>query len=886
LPTIVTSASLPEYYAAESARIRERFEFAGEGGAAVEARAALVDNVASELFHKLIGSGPEPSQGVSLVALGGYGRRQLFPYSDVDLLLLAKSQRVLDARREPFAALTRTLWDLGLRIGSTARTLEECGKLDRDNLEFSISLLDSRHMVGDSELSARLHDDIIPRLVRRELGDLAADLLKVTAQRHEKFGNTIFHLEPNVKEAPGGLRDYHVARWLGLIQELGLRKRWASPEALWPAPLGSEAIEGARFLADLRTFIHYERGRDDNQLSYELQEHAARRGVGAPGSGLPPAEWMRIYFQRARSVNRLARRLLEDRAPSPKRLFGLYRDSKSRLSTPEFTVGGGKIYPRQPELLGLDALLAAFELVAQHGLELGGETDRWVEQAVAKMASGQPPHWEAVWKQFRRILAAPGAALALRAMHRLGLLNRIFPEFRVVDALVLRDFYHRYTVDEHSLRTIENLGMLRSRRRKRPRQAAPLSPPGGDATGWEAQFEEILSELEQPELLVLSLLFHDVGKGMTSTDHIEGSLAAVAEVFERFDLPAEERETVRFLISKHLEMSRTVQRRDIFDPETVREFAQKVGTPERLKMLTLLTYTDIKSVNPEALTPWKAEMLWQLYTAASNYLSRSLDEERFTGAGDSAEQAGIVAALPAESRREFAAFLEGFPRRYCRSHSSDVITRHFHMEQGLRNEPAQIGLENQERFWELTVVTRDRPFLFASLTGTLAAWGLNILKADAFGNARGSVLDIFRFVDAHRTLELNPSELERFKRNLTDVLAGRESVERLMRGRTAPRPGRTKVGIPTQVRYEVPPSLEGAARTTLLELITFDRPGLLYQVSSAIAELRLNIEVALIDTEGEKVIDVFYLTEKGAPLVAATERALRDSLLRNLNPAG
>jgi len=878
----VTSASLPEIYAAGSARIRERFESAGEGGAASEARSALVDKLVAELFRSLTGRGPGPAEGISLVGLGGYGRSELFPHSDVDLLFLAKSQRVLDARREPFAALTRTLWDLGLRVGSTARTLEECGKLDRDNLEFSISLLDSRHLAGDSELSARLHESMIPRLVRRERADLAADLIKMTAQRHDKFGNTIFHLEPNVKEAPGGLRDYQVARWLGLIQELGLRKRWARPESLWPSPLASEAAEAARFLADLRTFIHYQRGRDDNQLSYELQEQAARRGVGMRDSRLPPSEWMRIYFRRARAINRLARRLLDDAAPPRKRLLGLYRDSKSRLSTPEFSVVRGEIYPRQPELSGLDALLRAFELMARHGLELGREAERRVEQAVAKLDSGEPPHSEALWQDFRKILAAPEAARALRAMHRFGFLNHIFPEFRAVDALVLRDFYHRYTVDEHSLRTIENLGRLRGWRRSLPGEAGSPSPAGAGATGWEPQFGEILSELEQPELLVLSLLFHDVGKGMPSTDHVEGSLAAVDRVFERLALAPEERETVRFLISKHLEMSRTVQRRDIFALETVREFAQKVETSERLKMLTLLTYTDIKSVNPEALTPWKAEMLWQLYTATSNYLARSLDEERFTGAGDSASQAAMAAGLPAESRREFAAFLEGFPRRYLRSHSPDVIARHFRMEQGLRNEPAQVRLENRGRFWELTVLTRDRPFLFASLTGTLAAWGLNILKADAFGNARGNVLDIFRFADVHRTLELNPSEVERFKKNLTDLLAGAQSVERLMSGRAAPRAARTKVGISTQVRFEEPPSLEGAARTTLLELITYDRPGLLYQVSSAIAELGLNIEVALIDTEGEKVIDVFYLTEKGAPLAAPTEKALRESLLRRL----
>jgi [protein-PII] uridylyltransferase len=880
----VTSHSLAEIYAVESAKIRERFESDGDGRAAVEARSDLMDQLITRLFGAILDAGG----GVSLVALGGYGRRQLFPYSDIDLLLLVKSQRALETSREPFAALTRALWDLGLRVGSTARTAEECGKLDRKNLEFSISLLDSRHLAGDASLTSRLHETMIPRLVARDRAALVADLVEMSRKRHEKFGDTIFHLEPHVKDAPGGLRDYHVARWLSLLRELGARRRWAKPEDLWPKALAGEAAEALPFLTDVRTFVHYAYGRDDNQLSYELQEKAAHAGVGVPrgGTALSPAEWMRIYFLRARAIGRLVRRLLDEAAPRRSSLLGRYRKWKLRSRTPGFSVTRGELSPRHPEITNLPSMLAAFELVAEHGLELGQEAEHWAEQAVRKIGPEELPQDPALWNQFRNILAAPEASRALRAMHRLGLLSLLFPEFRAVDALVLRDFYHRYTVDEHSLRTIENLGKLGNwRRNSRPSgpRTEALEPRQAGDTGWEPQFAELLAELEQPEVLRFSLLFHDVGKGMAASDHVVGSLAAVEQVFTRFALAPEEQETVRFLISRHLEMSRTVQRRDIFAPETVREFAEKVGTPERLKMLTLLTYADIKSVNPEALTSWKAEMLWQLYTATSNYFSRSLDEERVRAAADSTAQAAAMeSGVPEEARRQFAGFLEGFPRRYLRSHAREVILRHFRMQQALETQAAQIQIEDHGRLWELTVLTRDRPFLFASLTGTLAAWGMNILKADAFANARGIVLDIFRFEDAHRTLELNPGEIGRFRENLDRVLAGRESVERLLARRAAPRGSRTKVRIPLQVRFEQPPSLEGHPRTTLVELIAHDRPGLLYQVSSAIAELHLNIEVALIDTEGEKVIDVFYLTEHGGPLAAATQKTLGESLRQKL----
>jgi len=318
----------------------------------------------------------------------------------------------------------------------------------------------------------------------------------------------------------------------------------------------------------------------------------------------------------------------------------------------------------------------------------------------------------------------------------------------------------------------------------------------------------------------------------------------------------------------------------------VRGLADKLGTPERLKMLCLLTYADIKSVNPEALTPWKAEKLWQLYVGTSNYFARSLDQERVHAAGGQLAQAErILQLLPKSTSAEtLAAFLEGFPTRYLRSHSAEEIAAHFHLARRLGENPVQVSLRNREHSHELTVLAHDRPFLFASLTGTLAAWGMNIIKADAFANAAGIVLDTFRFVDLHRTLELNPSETKRFEQSVAGVLAGRVSLDKLMSGRvnTKTSPA-AKVEISTQIRFEdPPPAAAGSPRCSLLEIITQDRPGLLYRISSILAELNCNIEVALIDTEGQKVIDVFYLTSHGARLDPGEQEKIHDALIHRL----
>jgi [protein-PII] uridylyltransferase len=883
---LISAFSLSDFYASESLRIQQSFDDTGDGLAVLRGRSELVDTAAASLYRHYFSSQLDQPGKFCMLALGGYGRRELFPHSDIDLLFLTESSAEQASQRMAIAALLRELWDLRLRVGHSVHTLAECGRLYRQNLEFNVALLDCRCLAGDPELFNRLHDDVYPHLVSRDHQDLFRNLAEITRARHRKYDDTIFHLEPNLKDGPGGLRDYHVCRWLARISAIAKHKVWSPPEELWPAAWRAEVGPAWEFLCATRCFLHYFRERDDNQLSYECQDEACARGIGCRRGADPdcggtslsppsPEDWMRAYFRRVRSICQLTLRLLDDYTPAGTGLYGLFQNWRSRLSNADFSVLREKVYFRQPAALAQDPalVLRLFEIVARHGLEVSREAERALAEALAhgvtsRLESG------VVWSHFRQILCFPAAAKALREMNRLGVLRALFPEFQAIDSLVIRDFFHRYTVDEHSFMTIQNLHAL-SHRKLRDRPHPDTAPE------WEDRLAEILEELEQPELLHLALLFHDVGKGMETTDHVEGSRQAVEAIMTRLELAPPDRATVRFLIVNHLEMSTTLQRRDIFEPDTVRAFAEKVETTERLKMLSLLTYADIKSVNPEALTPWKTELLWRLYASTANHLARSADDERLTLARASASAAERILPLltPSMSREKIERFLEGFPRRYLAAHSPEEIALHHELAERLASVPAQVHLKAQGSLHELTVITQDRPFLFASITGTLAAWGMSIVKADAFANAAGLVLDTFRFGDLYRTLELNPSEAERLKSDLVDVLDGRMELAKLLSGRLHAAQGRKpKVPILTKLRFDD----SSSSHSTLLELITQDRPGLLYQVSSVLAELDCNIEIALIDTEGEKAIDVFYLTAQGRKLLPELQAAIEQAMFAKL----
>jgi len=321
-------------------------------------------------------------------------------------------------------------------------------------------------------------------------------------------------------------------------------------------------------------------------------------------------------------------------------------------------------------------------------------------------------------------------------------------------------------------------------------------------------------------------------------------------------------------------------RRDIFDPATVAAFAEKMGTPERLKMLCLMTYADIKAVNPEALTPWKAENIWQLYIAAENYLNRSADHRVHTDVGD--EKLARLRSLAPVTGAKFKAFLEVFPQRYLLVHTAEEVMRHLQMSEELSRDAVQVELKRGRHWYELTLVTGDRPFLFAKLAGVLAAWGMNIVKANAFSNQAATVVDTLYFTDRFRTLELNLSEWDRFRRSVASVLLGEADLDKMLRDRQrSEKSAIAKVKVETRIEFDDLSS----ATTTIVQVIAQDRPRLLHRIASALSDQACNIEIALIDTEGQMAIDTFYVTAGGKKLTAEHCKTLRKTLLEELSAA-
>jgi len=845
--------------AEESARIARDFAATGDGRAAVAQRTQLIEDILKRLWRECVSSDDHGPRGLSLVATGGFGRGWLFPYSDIDLLFLSADRTSEAAYKDAVQHFSQELWDLKLKLSPASRTLAECDRFDPNNTEFTISLLDCRFLVGDRELFARLHDKMIPKLVVRESKPLLQGLAEVTRERHGKFGHTVFHLEPNLKETPGGLRDCNVASWLALVSVMGKLSDWPDASSL-RAPVRKQLDAALEFLMAARCFLHFRHGRDDNALSWEAQDEAAARKIGASDSAdLTAADWMRIYFGHARAVQRTVMQLMEEIPESWSALRRQFQGWRSRPSHSDFSVVDGLIFLQQSSSLqDPEMLLRLFHFMAHHGLKLSATTEHRIEQALPSLAV-TPPRGAELWLYLQETLLQPHAAEALRAMHSLRLLTLLLPELKPIDSLVVRDFYHRFTVDEHSILAIESLHRLNQSKSE-----------------WDKRYAELLGELEDPELLYLALLLHDTGKGVPGRNHVEASLEIAGRCLDRLDVDPGERAVVLFLIGNHLEMSAQL-RRDIFNPETVAAFAEKVGTPERLKMLRLLTYADIKAVNPEALTPWKAESVWQLYIGAANYLTRSADHRVHSNVSD--EKLARLRSLVPVTGVKFRDFVEGFPQRYLQVHSAEEVMRHMEMAEQFGHDAVQVDLKRGRHWYELTLVTRDRASLFATLTGVLAAWGMNIVKANAFSNQAGTVVDSLYFTDRFRTLELNLSEWDRFKKSIAAVLAGEADLDKMLRDRQrGEKGGKVKVMVETRIDFDD----ECSSTSTLLQVIAQDRPRLLHRISSCLSQQQCNIEIALIDTEGQMAIDTFYLTSGGKKLPADLQKKVEKALLHEL----
>lgn len=770
---------------------------------------------------------------LSILAVGGYGRRELFPYSDIDLLLLFPSEKAAQERKDAISSFVQSLWDAGLRVSQSVRTPAECTEIHENNFELNVSLLDQRFLTGDRALYATLADRL-PRFLRASRGDLVRNLAALTRERHKRYGDTFYHLEPNVKETPGALRDYQLVRWLAQLRD----PLDTAPE---PPPCTEDAF---RFLARVRFCLHSQSRRDNNVLNFEQQDAIAE----SSGSS-DPAEWMREYYRHSRVIYRAALAALENNEALDSSLFAQFRNWRSRLANADFSVHRDRASFRSPQRLEAEPEIALrlFEFVATHGIRPSLESAQRIE-ARHKQLREYFREPRPLWPLLQRIFCLPHAVPALRSMHETGFLSALFPELDRTECLVVRDFYHRYTVDEHSLLAIQNL------------------------LGAGEPFAALRAEVPDLAPILFALLFHDSGKG-SGGSHVAESERLADLAMARSQMPDGARQTAGFLIRHHLDLSAALQSRDLFDPAAIRDVAALVQTLELLKALVLVTYADISAVNPAAMSPWRAQQLWQLYLATYNELTRELQTDRI------GPEPGAVFPSCAPRR---AAFLEGLPTRYLRTHSEEEIARHILMEEEARARGVAVAVRRLEAAWQLTfAAASDRPGLFAAAAGTLSSFGMNILKAEAFSNRRSLVLDTFAFADPHRTLDLNPTEVDRLRSVATRVIAGKTDVRELLRNRPKPLLPSRKARIPASVSF----NSEASGTATLIEILAEDRPGLLYDLASAISGHGANIEVVLIDTEAHKAIDVFYVTAGGLKLNPDQEAALAVSLRQACSPS-
>jgi [protein-PII] uridylyltransferase len=842
------------------------------GQQSVQAYAAFMDGFLATLFRLAADDarreGAKPTSLV-LVALGGYGRGELHPLSDLDLMVIHDGE-VSPYVRRVTQGLLYALWDLGLQVGHAVRSLPDCLAMARTDFPSRTSMQQARFLVGDRRLFNRFRRVLAQNVYQKDFAQFLETTLAERDQRYRKFGGSPYLGEPNVKESAGGLRDIHTAMWLASTKFGTRTLRELAEKRLITEREQKTTDEALTFLWRVRNELHFLSGHKNDVLSRDVQPQIAKNfGYAADEVSLAVEKFMRDYYLHARVISRVSRRLIARCRETLARRGSVQRRLRQEALADGLIVIGEALHLAHPDGRAFredpTRLMKVFWHSHRLGFELGIDVERAVEDAL-----------DLVDEPFRRSPEVRDLFLSIarswgrvtqtfREMHELGLLGRYLPEWGALTCLVQYDAYHKFTADQHSLLAVEHLEAL---------------APGQSA---EAEaMAQVLSEVERPDLLMLGMLLHDIGKGR-GHGHVAKGVPLIEALTARIGLSAADADKVVFLVAHHLTMSHIAQRRDIDDPKTVEALAEVCQTPDRLRMLYLLTFADMRAVGPGVMTGWQARILGELYARAL---------ARLTGGRLERPSREVLAervweAMQREgSRRVVTAHLAMLSDRYLATTSPQRIAAHLRLVEGLEEDVAAIELFHHPDLdsSELVIATRDVPGLFALIAGTLAAHGINILSAQIHTRADGIAIDTFQVNDPLGEAVTEDARWRRTLEALRRVLGGEQTVEAILaarrsgRGAAEPVPGPPKVTVDNEL----------SDSHTVVEVKCPDRVGLLYAITRTLSALGLDIASARIATEIDQAFDTFYVTDRhgrrlgDSAAMARLKDALEDALLKPL----
>ncbi len=844
---------------------RARLEAGAKGHAIAGELSRGADAMVQALFQQARSQSAEADEPMAILAVGGYGRGELAPFSDLDLLFL-RPGKLTPFVRGVTGQILHALWDLGLKVGQASRTVEESLKLAREDVTIQTTLLDARLLAGDAALAdthlARFRKEVASR---DHAGYIAAKLCE-RDERHARIGAARYMVEPNLKEGKGGLRDLHTLFWMA-------RRRYgfAAPQAYLDAgvftPEDYSLFRRALgFLWTVRCHLHFLAGRAEERLTFDVQPELARRlGFNARGGHSAAERFMKRYFLTAKEVGALTRVLCakleadhSKNAPQGLRRFLPVRKTALTLPAPGFHIEAGRLNLDGPEVLEAPAnIMRLFEIAESRDLDVHPEALR----IVARRARRIGPSWrndEAARQAFLNIISSsrhPGAAL--RLMNDAGVLERFVPEFGAIVGRMQFNMYHHYTVDEHTLQAIDTIAEIEQGRHK---EQHPLAT-------------SIFAKIINRRALYLAMLLHDTGKG-DGDQQIDGEIAALAAC-ERLGLPREEVELVGWLVRHHLVMSETAQKRDVADPRTVAHFTRIVGNVERLRLLLVLTVADMRAVGPGVWNDWKGQLLRDLYRFTEATLHGGCSDEEEVRAHQGEIAAEAKQSLRAGMTQEDGAlgdWLATLEDGYWFNHDADALAWHAremtaaHADRAIPHVAARVRA--QQGVTEIMVYAHDRSGLFASLAAAISASGADIAGARVHTTKDGAAFDIFSIQTTHRRPfgEEHPRALETLLRKLE-----RAAVEdHAPPAAATPSRRLAAFAIEPWVRIDN----EATAQASVIEASGRDRPGLLAELARACAEANVSIVSAHIDTAGARACDVFYVQELGGGQIANVRRGV------------